>query len=64
MKTSVRFDVLHMYNLIGGYRDSTRAASIPGIGIASIPAIFDGIGIGQVSYTSTNSVDCTLLTMK
>ena len=42
----------------------TRAALIPGIGIAPIPAIFDGIGIGQVSYTSTNSVDCTLLTMK
>ena len=44
----------------------TRAGLIPGIGIgiAPIPAIFDSIGIGQVSYTSTNSVDCTLLTMK
>ena len=37
-----------------------RAAPIPGIGIVPIPAIFDGVGIGQVSYTSTNSVDCTL----
>ena len=45
-----------------------RAAPIPGIGIGigivPIPAIFDGIGIGQVCYTSTSSVDCTLLTMK
>ena len=42
--------------------ESSRAAPIPGIGIgiAPIPAIFDGIGIAQVSYTSTNSVDCTL----
>ena len=31
-----------------------RAAPIPGIGIGSIPAFFDGIRIGQVRYTSTN----------
>ena len=43
-------------------RINCRAAPIPGIGIGivPIPAIFDGIGIAQVSYTSTNSVDCTL----
>ena len=43
-----------------------RAAPIPGIciGIGPIPAIFDGIGISQVCYTSTNSVVCALLTMK
>ena len=34
-----------------------RAVSIPGIciGIGPIPAIFDGIGIGKVCYTNTNS---------
>ena len=31
-----------------------RAAPIPGIGIRPISAFFDGIGIGQVCYTSTN----------
>ena len=33
-----------------------RVIPIPGIciGIGPIPAIFDGIGIGQVCYTSTN----------
>ena len=34
------------------------------ISIGPIPAIFDGIEIGQVCYTSTNSVVCALLTMK
>ena len=28
-----------------------------------IPAYFDGIGIGQVHYTSTNSFVCVSLTM-
>ena len=28
-----------------------------------IPGFFDGIGIGQVGYTSTNSVACLLLTI-
>ena len=42
----------------------TRAVPIPGIcfGIGPIPAFFDGIGIGQVHYTSTNSV-CAILTI-
>ena len=35
-----------------------RAVPIPGICIG-----IDGIGIGQVGYTSTNSVVCALLTM-
>ena len=34
------------------------------IGIGPIPAFFDGIGIGQVCCTSTNSVVCALLTIK
>ena len=44
----------------------TRAALIPGIciGIGSIPAIFDGIRIGRLCDTSTNSVFCALLTIK
>ena len=42
-----------------------RAVPIPGIciSIGPIPAFFDGIGIGQVGYTSTNSVVCALVTM-
>ena len=42
-----------------------RAVPIPGIciGIGPIPVFFDGIGIGQVGYTSTNSVVYALLTI-
>ena len=42
------------------------AAPIPGIriGIIPIPAVFDGIEMGQVHYTSINSVVCALLTIK
>ena len=42
-----------------------RAVPIPGIciGIGPIPAFFDGIKIGQVGYTSTNSAVCALLIM-
>ena len=40
-----------------------RAAGIS-ISIRLIPAIFDGIRIGQVCYTSTSSVVCALLSMK
>ena len=39
---------------------TTRAAGIC-IGIGPIPAYFDFIGIGQVHYTSTNSVVCAIL---
>ena len=34
------------------------------ISIGPIPAYFDGIGIGQVHYTGTNSFVCAILTMK
>ena len=34
------------------------------ISIRPILAYFDGIGIGQVHYTSTNSVVCAILSMK
>ena len=34
------------------------------IGIGPIPAYFDDIGIGQVHYTSTNSVVRAILSMK
>ena len=34
------------------------------IGIGPIQAYFDGIGIGQVHYTSTNSVVRAILSMK
>ena len=39
-----------------------RAVPIPGIfiGIRPITAFFGGIGIGQVCYTSTNSVVCAI----
>ena len=36
------------------YYGGTRAAAI--LVSVSVPAYFDGIGIGQVHYTSTNSV--------
>ena len=34
------------------------------ISIGPIPAYFDGIGIGQVHYTSTNFVACAILSVK
>jgi len=45
---------------------SSKGAPIPGIciGIGPIPAFFGGMGIGQVCYTSTNSIVCAILSMK
>ena len=42
-----------------GYTDSGIC-----IGIRPILAYFDGIRIGQVHYTGTNSFVCAILTMK
>ena len=60
MIVSTKYSLWHAYIL------HSRAALIPGIciGIGPIPAIFDGIGVAQVCYTSTNSVVCALLTMR